>query len=149
MLCFLPINNAYIKTNKKAKTLRSPLSRYYKLKVFKMERIASLTMIIAFSLLVRYLVSLGEYSGMSFFLPFSTSHVFRLSLFFCVCFFLLGFEKPPMHGDFEAQRHWMEITVNLPMEKWYFNGTSNDLMYWGLDYPPFTFFFFLSFLFFF
>ena len=20
-----------------------------------------------------------------------------------------GFDKPPMHGDFEAQRHWMEV----------------------------------------
>ena len=49
-----------------------------------------------------------------------------------------------MHGDFEAQRHWMEITVNLPKEEWYFNGTANDLMYWGLDYPPFTFCFSLS-----
>ena len=39
-----------------------------------------------------------------------------------------------MHGDFEAQRHWMEITTNLPISKWYFY----DLEYWGLDYPPLT-----------
>jgi alpha-1,3-glucosyltransferase len=45
-----------------------------------------------------------------------------------------GFEKPPMHGDFEAQRHWMEITTHLPMSMWYFY----DLPYWGLDYPPLT-----------
>lgn len=25
-----------------------------------------------------------------------------------------------MHGDFEAQRHWLEITNNLPINKWYF-----------------------------
>ncbi|KAF5294905.1 hypothetical protein FQR65_LT10703 [Abscondita terminalis] len=31
-----------------------------------------------------------------------------------------GQGKPPMFGDYEAQRHWMEIT------------------YWGLDYPPLT-----------
>jgi hypothetical protein len=45
-----------------------------------------------------------------------------------------GFGKQPMHGDFEAQRHWMEITNHLPMSFWYFY----DLQYWGLDYPPLT-----------
>lgn len=39
-----------------------------------------------------------------------------------------------MHGDFEAQRHWMEITTHLPMAQWY----TYDLQYWGLDYPPLT-----------
>jgi alpha-1,3-glucosyltransferase len=39
-----------------------------------------------------------------------------------------------MHGDFEAQRHWMEITTHLPLAKWY----TYDLQYWGLDYPPLT-----------
>ncbi|KAJ8100605.1 glycosyl transferase [Lipomyces tetrasporus] len=45
-----------------------------------------------------------------------------------------GFSDPPMHGDFEAQRHWMEITYHLPMKEWYWY----DLQYWGLDYPPLT-----------
>ncbi|KAI1261784.1 ALG8 glycosyltransferase family ALG6 [Xylariaceae sp. FL1019] len=45
-----------------------------------------------------------------------------------------GFEKPPMFGDYEAQRHWMEITTHLPVSQWYFH----DLQYWGLDYPPLT-----------
>ncbi|RHZ52135.1 hypothetical protein CDV55_100728 [Aspergillus turcosus] len=45
-----------------------------------------------------------------------------------------GFQVPPMHGDFEAQRHWMELTIHLPMSKWYLY----DLQYWGLDYPPLT-----------
>ncbi|XP_076463078.1 dolichyl pyrophosphate Man9GlcNAc2 alpha-1,3-glucosyltransferase-like [Babylonia areolata] len=49
-----------------------------------------------------------------------------------------GCNKPPMFGDFEAQRHWMEITVNLPTSQWYKNSTDNDLLYWGLDYPPLT-----------
>lgn len=44
----------------------------------------------------------------------------------------------PMHGDFEAQRHWMEITVNLPAGEWYFSTERNNLTYWGLDYPPLT-----------
>lgn len=45
-----------------------------------------------------------------------------------------GFQTPPMYGDYEAQRHWMEITMHLPMSQWYFY----DLQYWGLDYPPLT-----------
>ncbi|KYR01097.1 glycosyltransferase [Tieghemostelium lacteum] len=63
------------------------------------------------SIMIRYLVGLHSYSGQS---------------------------KPPMYGDYEAQRHWMEITTKLPVHQWYFNGTDNDLMYWGLDYPPLT-----------
>ena len=43
---------------------------------------------------------------------------------------------PPMHGDFEAQRHWMEVTVHLPVGEWYRGTARNDLNYWGLDYPP-------------
>ncbi|CAI2324179.1 unnamed protein product [Caenorhabditis sp. 36 PRJEB53466] len=49
-----------------------------------------------------------------------------------------GESQPPMFGDYEAQRHWMESTYNLPIEQWYVNGTHNDLLYWGLDYPPLT-----------
>ncbi|KAK0617889.1 ALG6, ALG8 glycosyltransferase family-domain-containing protein [Bombardia bombarda] len=45
-----------------------------------------------------------------------------------------GFEKPPMFGDYEAQRHWMELTTHLPISQWYFH----DLPWWGLDYPPLT-----------
>ncbi|KAF2201129.1 ALG6, ALG8 glycosyltransferase [Delitschia confertaspora ATCC 74209] len=45
-----------------------------------------------------------------------------------------GYQSPPMHGDFEAQRHWMEITKHLPVSQWYFH----DLEWWGLDYPPLT-----------
>ncbi|KAG6141641.1 hypothetical protein E4U28_002964 [Claviceps purpurea] len=45
-----------------------------------------------------------------------------------------GFQRPPMFGDYEAQRHWMEITTQLPISQWYFH----DLQWWGLDYPPLT-----------
>ncbi|KAJ1405375.1 Glycosyl transferase, ALG6/ALG8 [Sesbania bispinosa] len=64
-----------------------------------------------FALLVRVLVSLHPYSGAG---------------------------NSPKFGDYEAQRHWMEITLNLPIREWYRNGTNNDLSYWGLDYPPLT-----------
>ena len=47
---------------------------------------------------------------------------------------LLGQGIPPMFGDYEAQRHWMELTNHLPMRQWY----TYDLQYWGLDYPPLT-----------
>ncbi|ODQ77039.1 glycosyltransferase family 57 protein [Babjeviella inositovora NRRL Y-12698] len=63
--------------------------------------------IIVFTVIIRCGVGLGSYSGMG---------------------------SPPIHGDFEAQRHWMEITTHLPMKEWYFY----DLQYWGLDYPPLT-----------
>ncbi|CAN1811985.1 Probable dolichyl pyrophosphate Man9GlcNAc2 alpha-1,3-glucosyltransferase [Linum perenne] len=49
-----------------------------------------------------------------------------------------GAGNPPKFGDYEAQRHWMEITINLPAQSWYLNSTENDLSYWGLDYPPLT-----------
>jgi len=45
-----------------------------------------------------------------------------------------GFGRPPIYGDYEAQRHWMEITTHLPISQWYFH----DLEWWGLDYPPLT-----------
>lgn len=37
-----------------------------------------------------------------------------------------------------SYRHWMEITIHLPISDWYRNTTDNDLLYWGLDYPPLT-----------
>jgi hypothetical protein len=49
-----------------------------------------------------------------------------------------GYKSPPMHGDFEAQRHWIELTSHLPLKDWYVQGPSNNLTYWGLDYPPLT-----------
>lgn len=45
-----------------------------------------------------------------------------------------GENQGPINGDFEAQRHWMEITIHLPLKEWYYY----DLPYWGLDYPPLT-----------
>jgi alpha-1,3-glucosyltransferase len=78
----------------------------------------SLALVCLFALLLRYGVSGGGYSGRG------GASVEGGS---------------PLHGDFEAQRHWMEITLNLPVAEWY-EGThpANDLQYWGLDYPPLT-----------
>jgi alpha-1,3-glucosyltransferase len=49
-----------------------------------------------------------------------------------------GRATPKMYGDYEAQRHWMEITTNLPIGNWYRQTPDNNLLYWGLDYPPLT-----------
>ena len=35
-------------------------------------------------------------------------------------------------GDYEAQRHWMEVGLALPPAEWY----TYDLGYWGVDSPP-------------
>ncbi|OII72139.1 glucosyltransferase [Cryptosporidium ubiquitum] len=57
---------------------------------------------------------------------------------------LIGFSEysgqldPPKFGDFEAQRHWIEITTNLPVNMWYVDNQHNNLSYWPLDYPPLT-----------
>ncbi|KAI3630859.1 hypothetical protein MIR68_012294 [Amoeboaphelidium protococcarum] len=45
-----------------------------------------------------------------------------------------GWNSPPMYGDYEAQRHFMEIAFNLPVGQWY----TYDPEYWGLDYPILT-----------
>ena len=58
--------------------------------------------VVLFCLLVRWCVGLEGYSGQG---------------------------TPPMFGDYEAQRHWMEITINLPPAAWYVQGTDNDLQY--------------------
>lgn len=51
---------------------------------------------------------------------------------------LSGAGDAPKFGDYEAQRHWMEITVHTPIKDWYRPSVDNDLSYWGLDYPPLT-----------
>ena len=63
--------------------------------------------ILLLSLALRFATSFGPYSGQS---------------------------SPPKYGDFEAQRHFMEIAYNLPVNEWY----THDTEYWGLDYPPLT-----------
>ena len=47
---------------------------------------------------------------------------------------MVGYGVPPLFGDFEAQRHWMELTLHVPLKEWYYL----DKHWWGLDYPPLT-----------
>ena len=74
---------------------------------------------------IKWAIGLGSYSGKTS-AWFLDEHKVDLSS--------LGRNTPPMFGDYEAQRHWMEITIHLPFRQWY----TYDLQYWGLDYPPLT-----------
>ena len=51
--------------------------------------IVSKMLLVTISLVVRYGVSLWPHSGQA---------------------------TPPMFGDYEAQRHWQEVTLNLPVK---------------------------------
>ncbi|KNC86417.1 hypothetical protein SARC_01423 [Sphaeroforma arctica JP610] len=55
------------------------------------QRLLCMFLIIVFAMFVRYCVGLGPYSG---------------------------YDTPPMYGDFECQRHWMEMTYHLPRDQW-------------------------------
>jgi hypothetical protein len=81
-----------------------------------------------FAMLVRSGVALNPYSG--------TSQIKIYNDYIAVptWYLPIGFRTPPLFGDYEAQRHWMEITIHLPISKWY----RYDLQWWGLDYPPLT-----------
>lgn len=93
----------------------------------------SFLLVTLYALFWRFCVSANSYSGAR--VTDILSSVFLLALTWDAP---AGAGKPPMYGDYEAQRHWMELTVNLPTSEWYRNTSSNDLMYWGLDYPPLT-----------
>ncbi|XP_034874270.1 dolichyl pyrophosphate Man9GlcNAc2 alpha-1,3-glucosyltransferase isoform X3 [Mirounga leonina] len=56
-----------------------------------MEKWYLMAIVVLLGLIVRWTVSLNSYSGAG---------------------------KPPMFGDYEAQRHWQEITFNLPVKQW-------------------------------
>ena len=65
------------------------------------------TVAILLTIGIKWLIGLGPYSGMN---------------------------SPPSFGDFEAQRHWLEVTNGVPSDQWY----SHSPDYWPLDYPPLT-----------
>jgi len=47
-----------------------------------------------------------------------------------------GAGHPPKYGDYEAQRHWMEVAIHLPPSEWYSESEFMNSSYWPLDYPP-------------
>lgn len=70
---------------------------------------------------VRCVIGTGSWSGSVLVFPLNSTYA-------------LGRGISPMYGDFEAQRHWLELTQHLSLSEWYLY----DLQYWGLDYPPLT-----------
>ena len=74
-------------------------------------RFGVIILIILISFLFRALVALGGYSG---------------------------YNDPPQFGDYEAQRHWMELTLHTPTKEWYIYTDHNSPKYWPIDYPPLT-----------
>ncbi|KAK9717249.1 Glucosyltransferase-like protein [Basidiobolus ranarum] len=85
----------------------SPSLRWFQFLDGQGLRILGLLSTLSFAFYVRWTIGLNSYSGHA---------------------------TPPLFGDYEAQRHWMEITLHLPISQWY----RYDLQYWGLDYPPLT-----------
>ena len=43
-----------------------------------------------------------------------------------------------LDGDYHSLAHLRLVHISIPPKFRYRNGTHNDLMYWGLDYPPLT-----------
>ncbi|KAJ2711295.1 Glucosyltransferase-like protein, partial [Coemansia spiralis] len=84
-----------------------PVRQWFRFLEAQEAQCIALPVTLLFALLVRWCVSLHGYSGRG---------------------------VAPLFGDYEAQRHWMELTMHLPTAQWYLY----DLQYWGLDYPPLT-----------
>lgn len=101
------VEEEMLKTKKHETSKASPLSRFFDILDFAKLEYASWILVCLVTIYVKWATSIWGFSGE-------------------------GVE--PMHGDYEAQRHWMEITLHKPISEWY----RYDLQYWGLDYPPLT-----------
>lgn len=55
----------------------------------------------------------------------------------------IGAGKPPMFGDYEAQRHWQEVTYNLPVHEWLVFHSSSMAKYTNIDVKAALFVYFL------
>ncbi len=79
-------------------------------------------LLIAASILLRLLVGLHSYSGelrWSLMLISNPTHYISLAVTiqrFHSC--AAGAGSPPRFGDYEAQRHWMELTLHTPISEW-------------------------------
>ncbi|KAF8821420.1 ALG6, ALG8 glycosyltransferase family protein [Cardiosporidium cionae] len=69
-----------------------------------------LVLVLLFLIFLRVTVGLGSYSGEG--------------------------ERETGFGDYEAQRHWMELTLHTPLQKWYGSTPEFPSSWWPLDYPP-------------
>ena len=74
-----------------------------------------LSLICAVALLVRCMVGLHPYSGMGLICNRELS-VLTITDNRIIC--VVGAGIAPMYGDYEAQRHWMELSTHLPVSEW-------------------------------
>jgi alpha-1,3-glucosyltransferase len=59
--------------------------------------------------------------------------LFSFFMRYCVSMFPYSEEGIlPLYEDYEVHRRWMEITLHVPVKKWYFYESSS----WGIDSPP-------------
>ena len=79
----------------------------------KLSPVFLVLLVVGFALFVRIAVSLNSFSGE--FPPLLAFVRFKKKFFHVHA----GAGKPPLYGDYEAQRHWMEITYHLPVSEWY------------------------------
>jgi len=82
------------------------------LMIDKQSAVISCIVICGSALLARFTVSLHPYSGADG----SSGKHDNLNSPSPASF--AGFGVAPHYGDYEAQRHWMEITVHLPASEW-------------------------------
>ena len=73
-------------------------------------------------ILVRLAVSLHPYSG-----QYNVTQRTLSAVYSSLAYYDAGEGQPPMYGDYEAQRHWMEITYNLPIHEWCGASKTNPL----------------------
>ena len=106
------LNKTQNENNEKKDLINKKKDIYFKLENSSLCQFILLTMCIhLFSILIKIFVGRFGYSGEN---------------------------SPPKYGDFEAQRHWMELTIFLPVSEWYTNSRLNRNDYWPMDYPPVT-----------
>ncbi len=100
----------------------SPLRRYVRSMAGLGLQQWSLPVGVGTVLVIKWLVGMGGYSGRS-----ASRSASIIAEYGDVN--MSGKGKLPMYGDFEAQRHWMEVTTHVPIKQWYAYGSE----WWQLD----------------
>ena len=75
----------------------------------------------AAALLLRICVGLSSYSGAGAFRDQLLLRSAAMAYESCAHVYKridAGVSRPPLYGDYEAQRHWMELTLHTPISDW-------------------------------